>query len=56
MTKPPARVVLGDVGALVTVSSARGRHLRVRARPAPRKHLKEDGTMVQNVRMAFSVM
>ena len=40
MTKPPARVVLGDVGALVTVSSARGRHLRVRARPAPRKHLK----------------
>ena len=44
MTKSPSRVVLRDVGALVSVS---GRHLRVRARPAPRKHLKEDETMVQ---------
>lgn len=46
MTKSPARVVLGDVWAFITVSG-RGRHLRVRARPAPRKHLKEDETMVQ---------
>lgn len=44
MTKSPSRVVLRNVGALVSVS---GRHLRVRARPAPRKHLKEDETMVQ---------
>ena len=46
MTKSPARVVLWDVGALVTVSGS-GRHLWVRARPAPGKHLKDYGTMVQ---------